>query len=71
MPFVIEKTNPIIIAENETPVCLNAEDSFLITKDKSLQIRYDPTLTNLKRNYVDVITPTLGSAYPFVRRSGH
>ena len=71
VPFVIEKTNPIIIAENETPVCLNAEDSFLITKDKSLQIRYDPTLTNLKRNYVDVITPTLGSAYPFVRRSGH
>ena len=36
-----------------------------------LVIAYNPELTSLKSNYVDTITPTLGSPYPVVRRSGH
>lgn len=36
-----------------------------------LIIAYNPELTSLKSNYVDTITPTLGSAYPVVRRNGH
>lgn len=52
------------------PVVLMIEDMFLSTKDATLKIRYNPDLTSFKRNVVDAITPTLGGAYPFVRRNG-
>lgn len=51
-------------------VILFLEDIFLSTRDLSLKIRYNPELSGLKRNVVDVITPTLGGVYPFVRRNG-
>ena len=41
------------------------------TKGVSLTIAYNPELTSLKSNHIDTITPTLGSAYPVVRRNGH
>ena len=46
------------------------ENDFLATKDACLKVKYNPDLTQFKRNIVDVITPTLGGAYPFVRRNG-
>lgn len=54
----------------EAPVILFVEDIFLATKDLTLKVRYDPDVSSYKRNVVDVITPTLGGAYPFVRRNG-
>lgn len=61
------KTNYI---ETKKPIALFIEDIFLATKDLTLKIKYNPDLTNYKRNVVDTITPTLGGAYPFVRRNG-
>lgn len=52
------------------PVLLLIEDMFLITNGIKLKIRYNPELTSFKRNVQDIITPTLGGAYPFVRRNG-
>lgn len=43
----------------------------IISKDnKKLVIQYNPELTNLKYNYAESFTSTLGSAYPIVRRNG-
>ena len=56
--------------ETKKPVILFIEDIFLATKDLTLKIKYNPDLTTYKRNVVDTITPTLGGAYPFVRRNG-
>lgn len=61
------KTNYI---ETKKPIALFVEDIFLATRDLTLKIRYNPDLTTYKRNVVDTITPTLGGAYPFVRRNG-
>ena len=56
--------------ETNVPTVLFIEDIFLATRDLTLKIRYNPDLTSYKRNVVDIITPTLGGAYPFVRRNG-
>lgn len=56
--------------EADNTSILFVEDIFLATRDLTLKIRYNPDLTTYKRNVVDAITPTLGSAYPFIRRNG-
>jgi hypothetical protein len=43
---------------------------FLATKNCVLKLAYNTQITSLKRNVQTIITPTLGGAYPFVRRSG-
>lgn len=40
-------------------------------QDKYLPLLYNPEVTNLKWNYIDTVTPTLGSAYPVVTRNGN
>lgn len=47
------------------------EDIYLIDGEKSLTIKYNPELTNLKWNYTDTTTSTLGGEYPIIRRNGH
>lgn len=43
----------------------------LINKNNQhLLCEYNPELTSFKYNYVDTVTPTLGSAYPVIRRNG-
>lgn len=37
----------------------------------SYLIKYNPEINQVKRNIVDVITPTLGAKYPFIYRNGH
>lgn len=37
----------------------------------SYLIKYNPEINQVKRNIVDIITPTLGAKYPFVYRNGH
>lgn len=58
------------ISESDPPVILFVEDIFLATRDLTLKIKYNPELSNYKRNVVDAITPTLGGSYPFMRRNG-
>lgn len=61
-------------SSTEVPPCLTStiEDIVLVdaSMNRELKVRYNPDLTNLKRNYIDTITPTLGSQYPVIRRSG-
>lgn len=56
------------VSENK-PILL-IEDIFLVTKNLTLRLKYDVDITAFKRNVVDVVTPTLGGAYPFTRRNG-
>lgn len=51
-------------------IILFIEDIFLSTRDLSLRVRYNPDLSGYKRNVSDIVTPTLGGSYPFVRRNG-
>ena len=37
----------------------------------SYLIKYNPEINQVKRNIIDVTTPTLGAKYPFVYRNGH
>ena len=54
----------------EEAIVADFEDIFLITKEKVLKIKYNPSVTNWKIVVQENITNTLGSQYPFVRRSG-
>jgi hypothetical protein len=38
--------------------------------NKQLRIRFDPTISNFKRNLNESLQTTLGSKYPFVTRNG-
>lgn len=46
------------------------EDAYLLEPNKTMCIKYNPEVSSLKRNYIDVITPTLGRETPFIRRAG-
>ena len=37
---------------------------------KSVLLKYNQEISSFKSNYIDVVTPTLGGAYPFIRRNG-
>lgn len=68
-----EQNGPQLVYSEDSissDVCLLIEDMFLTTKDMTLKIRYNPELTSLKKNIQDIVTPTLGGEYPFIRRNG-
>jgi len=64
--------NPDASVINEPHIVINKvfDDMFLLSKNKTLRIRFNPDISSYKRNVADVITATLGGAYPFVRRNG-
>ena len=47
------------------------EDIFLMSKEKQLRVRFNPTISNLKTNYSENVVTTLDSKYPFIIRNGH
>lgn len=49
---------------------LQSDDIYLMTRDKTMRIRYNPTLTSYRRNFAESVTPTLGGIYPITRRNG-
>lgn len=49
---------------------LQSDDIYLMTRDKTVRIRYNPTLTSYRRNFAESVTPTLGGIYPITRRNG-
>lgn len=49
---------------------LESDDLYLMTKDATLRIRYNPSVTSYKRNFAESVTPTLGGIYPITRRNG-
>lgn len=52
------------------PYKLKSDDLYLMTKDTTLRIRYNPSVTSYKRNFAESVTPTLGGIYPITRRNG-
>lgn len=52
------------------PYKLESDDLYLMTKDTTLRIRYNPSVTSYKRNFAESVTPTLGGIYPITRRNG-
>lgn len=55
---------------NDSKYILRSDDIYLMTRDKTMRIRYNPTLTSYKRNFAESVTPTLGGIYPITRRNG-
>lgn len=52
------------------PVMSNLDNMYLISENKYLMIKLNPTVNSVKVKTIDSITETLGSKYPFVRRNG-
>lgn len=60
------------IGEQQLDIALSMlyEDAYLMGAKEHYALKFNPEVTNLKYNYADAVTATLGSAYPFVRRNG-
>lgn len=54
----------------EKPVICNFEDMFLVDKEKSLKLRFSPTMSSYKTFLQESKIETLGSKYPFFMRNG-
>ena len=54
----------------EEPVLAVFEDIFLTAEDKQIKIKFNPTVSSIKRVISESRTETLGSKYPFIRRNG-
>ena len=46
------------------------EDMYLMGKNKSLRIKYNPDINNFKYNITESVQTTLGAKYPFINRTG-
>jgi hypothetical protein len=55
---------------NKKPVMMILDDMFLTTKDRQLKIKFNPSVSSMKRTISENKTETIGSAYPFIRRNG-
>lgn len=47
------------------------QGGFISDSDVQLKVLYDLDVNSYKYNIQDIVTPTLGSPYPFIRRNGH
>lgn len=54
-----------------TAIFATFESMMLVSAERTLNIEFDPTVSSFKYAVAEAITPTLGGAYPFVRRNGH
>lgn len=53
------------------PEMVYTDHIFLTTKDKQLTVAYNPQISNFAIKTADSIIETLGSQYPYIRRSGN
>ena len=47
------------------------EDIFLVSKDKQLKIKFNPSISSFKRTLSESKAETIGSQFPFIRRNGN
>ena len=59
------------ITQSKVPIMVVLDDIFLTTADKQLKIKFNPSVSSLKRNINEVKTDTIGSKYPYIRRNGN
>ena len=53
------------------PVMLLLDDMFLVGKDKQLKIKFNPSVSSFKRTIAETKIETIGSQFPFFKRSGY
>lgn len=53
------------------PVMMVLEDMFLSTAEKQIKITFNPSLASFKQVINEVKIDTIGSKYPYIKRSGH
>lgn len=58
------------ITEINAPIMIVLDDIYLTTAKKQLKVRFNPSLSSLKRNINETRTDTIGSKYPFIKRNG-
>ena len=54
----------------ESPILSIFEDIFLTYGDKQLKIKFNPSISNVKRVISESRVETIGAKYPFIRRNG-
>lgn len=47
------------------------EDIFLISDNTQIKIKYNPQISNLKRNLLETKQDTIGNQYPFILKNGY
>lgn len=53
------------------PIKAEFEDIFLVDKDMIMKIRYNPKVSNFKRNLLEIKQDTIGNKYPFILKNGN
>ena len=53
------------------PVMMVLEDMFLSTADEQIKVKFNPSLNSFKQVINEVKIDTIGSQYPYIKRSGH
>lgn len=56
--------------KHDKPIIVDSGDIFLATRNKILNIRYDPNITGYKYNIQEKMIPTLGAKYPKITCNG-
>ena len=51
-------------------VLVSSEYAYINSEDRQVTLKYDSTVSSLKKVLTESITNTLGSQYPFIRRNG-
>ena len=59
------------LVKSKSPVMAEFEDIFLIDSQNVVKIKYNPKVTNLKRNILEQKQDTIGNQYPFILRNGN
>lgn len=58
------------ITEIAKPVMIVLDDIFLTTAERQLKVKFNPSLSSIKRNINETRTDTIGSQFPFIKRNG-
>ena len=53
------------------PVMMLLDDMFLLSGNKQLKIKFNPSISSFKRTIAETKIDTIGSQFPFFKRSGH
>lgn len=55
----------------KVPIMMVLEDMFLSTADEQIRIAFNPNISSFKQVYNEVKIDTIGSQYPYIKRSGY
>lgn len=67
---VITQENQRGAATYSDSILCEYQHMFLVGDNKQLKIKYNPKISNLKRQLQETKTETIGAKYPFIRRNG-